>query len=204
MPYGIYSVSEYRDIKVHTDLSSDVVSGIGACCVRAFGDHMDEQDIINHTSGDLIITVQDANHDDSVIAFGAADLLSPYDKFEDERLTRGIGCYFAAAAIALDQQGRGLYHILNERRIQLAVQNDSGSIYTQTQNPRVQEGITNSIRRLEPVTGIGISSIERIVRPAIYEGMLTHTQPVARNLSYDDINYSRGDAAIVTWNLKRS
>lgn len=204
MSYGSYSVSEYKEIKTHTDLPPNIVREIGACCLKAFGDHMDEQDIINHTTGDLVVTVHDAHQDDRVVAFGAADLLSPYEKFEDERLSREIGCYFAAAAIAGDQQGRGLYHILNERRMQLAIQNNSPMIYTQTQNPRVQEGITNSIRRLEPTTGVGIGSISRIVRSGIYGGMLTHTQPMAKNLSYDDINYARGDAAIITWSLDKN
>lgn len=204
MSYGSYSVSEYKEIRTHKDLPVDVVRGIGACCMRAFGDQMDEDDIINHTSGDLIITVHDADQDDQVVAFGAASLISPFEKFEDERLSKEVGCYFAAAAVSGDLQGRGLYHILNERRMQLAIQNDSPTIYTQTQNPRVQEGITNSIRRLEPTTGVGISSIDRIVRPAIYGRMLTHAQPMAKNLSYEDINYARGDAAIIIWKLERN
>lgn len=204
MSYESYSVSEYREIKTHRDLPPEIVKGIGACCLSAFGDHMDEDDIINHMSGDLIITIHDADQDNQVVAFGAASLLSPFEKFGDERLSREVGCYFAAAAIAGDQQGRGLYHILNERRMQLVIQKDTPTVYTQTQNPRVQEGITNSIRRLEPTTGMSIGSIDRIVRPAIYGRMLTHAQPVAKILTYDDINYARGDAAIITWNLERN
>lgn len=204
MLHGRYSVSEYKEVRAHTDLPIEVVRGIGSCVMRAFGDHMDEDDIISHTRGDLIVTVHDASQRDKVVAFGAASLVSAYEQFEDERLSKDLGCYFAAAAIDGDQQGRGLYHILNERRMLLATQSGIQNIFTRTQNPRVQEGITNSIHRLGPTTGVGIRSVDRIVYPGVYGGMLTHSQPKAKNLVYDDINYSRGDAAIITWNLERS
>ncbi len=204
MSYDNYNVSEYKNIKAHTDLPPEIVQGIGACVLRAFGNHMDEDDIANHIQGDLVISIHDDNRDNHVVAFGVASLLSPYDKFNDKHLSRATGCYFAAAAIASDQQSRGLYHVLNERRFGLAIQNDIDTIFTQTQNPRVQEGITNSILRLESTTGIGIRSIERIVRQGVYGRMLTDSQPTAKNLSYEDIDYARGDAAIITWNLERN
>lgn len=196
-----YCVDEFIGIDHHSQLPDELVSSIGLCVLEAFGSSMAGEDVSPNIHGEQVIAVYPDVNRTRVVAFGAADILSPRSKFGDESLSDRIGCYFAAATIAPDFQGRGIYRMLNARRLQFAVDSLLDTIFTQTQNPRVQEGITNTIRRLEPTTGVSLQGIDRVVRRGAYGKMLTDTQPFARQLSYDDIDYDAGDAAVVTWQL---
>lgn len=196
-----YVIDEFRDIEQHDMLPKELVAKIGACILEAFGRPKNSEDMSRKIHGDQLLAVYPDASRERVIAFGAADIMSPQQKFDDAFLSDEVGCYFAAATISPEFQGRGIYQTLNAQRLEFAADALLDTLFTQTQNPRVQEGITHTIRRLEPVTGVSIRSIDRVLRPGAYGRMLTDVRPYARSLSYDDIDYERGDAAVVTWRL---
>ena len=133
-----------------------------------------------------------------VVGFSSTTMTSPSAEFENPDLSNETSCYFAGAAIDKREQGNGLYHMLNRERILYAKDNFAENIFTRTQNPRVHEGITNSIYRPEPELGISLAAMPRVIVRNVYGQMLTADKPYARYTSHDDLNIDNGDAAIIT------
>ena len=130
-------------------------------------------------------------------------MASPAELFDNDSLKDKQGAYFAGAAICSTAQGTGLYHMLNQQRIDFAFFREADFIFTRTQNPRVQEGITTSMERLVDEGELVKYSMQRVIMQGAYPGMLTSTKPVGRKVKYDDLQYDRGDAAIIIWDFVR-
>ena len=127
--------------------------------------------------------------------------MSPASKFPDCELSDVDQCYFAGAAVARNEQGNGIYHILNRRRLEFAKEQDKLDIFTQTQNPRVIEGISHTIAIVSSELGLSLSGVEKLVRRKAYGSMLTADKPFSRQVELNDIDYEAGDAYIMTWHL---
>lgn len=194
---NIMKITKYPEVESYRALPSDVVDGIILCATQAFdnpGHPMGAEEILGHIQGDLVTVVQRHRQ---VVGFASACLVSAAKRFQDERLPDDVGCYFAGAAVSKSQQGQGVYHTLNASRIEFAVEHGLPTIFTQTQNPRVHEGITHSFEML----GVRAVEVTRVVRPGVYGRMLTGKRPTSRTLEYNDLDYPRGDAAVITWRL---
>lgn len=163
------------------------------------GGGVTKQDALNHIQGDqLLIGV---NEDLEVIGFSAVNIETEERHGLDHSSIAYPCAYFAASAIAKPYQGMGLYARLNDQRLDFVEENKTGRLYTRTQNPRVEQGITQSLERLMKSGRIGSFIVSRHVLIGVYGGMLTDTKPQSRFISYDNLNYERGDANIVNWQL---
>jgi hypothetical protein len=120
---------------------------------------------------------------------------------DDGIITPRRRAYFAAAAIAKSHQGTGLYGHLNDRRMDFVEERQLDVVATRTQNPRVEQGITLSLEKMVQAQRIRAFTIARQVIQGAYGGMLTDVRPVASRVTYDNIDYERGDANLITWRL---
>lgn len=199
MNYEI-SYKHFDRVKDHSGPRLEPLApGIIASIKSAFGNpNFDEEDIRDHIAGDLIILgmIDQLVASYSSINFG----ISPREQFDTPGLTSKNGCYFVAGTVSAEYQANGLYGELNQRRITAAVEAGHDLIFTRTQNPFVEAGISSAILRL------GLSaSLERIVAPNCYGTMLTREQPRYKDMQiqshYDDLNYDNGDAFILLYKL---
>lgn len=199
----IYEIYEFENILNHNDLPPNTVPAIGDCVNSAFGGRITQEDALEHMSGDQILIATDrVNGFNHVHAFSATKINAPNLQFGDDRLSDEVGGYFAAAAVRKESQSHGLYLDLNEKRLSFVLKNGGKLVYTRTQNPRVEEGITHSVEKLISNGVIAGYEIGRVVFKGVYGKMLTATRPTSRHLSYDDIDYENGDAVMVTWRFK--
>ena len=143
-----------------------------------------------------------SEEDESIQGFAASKLVSPRQEFGDEDFDEETGLYLAAAAIRLEAQGSGVYSLFNEARIKFGLDHGVRKIFTRTQNPRVQEGVTKSIEKMIEDGDISDFSLSRVIREGIYGRMLTAEKPVAKDLAFNDLDFDRGDAFVVTWDIE--
>jgi hypothetical protein len=199
-----YEVHEFHDVTSHVDLPDHVVSGLETCIASAFGGGITQDDAREHMAGQQVL-VANANLDGTYVVkgFSSTTITSPAEVFGDGTLSNEKGAYFAGAAICSTAQGNGLYHDLNQRRVGFALDHGVETIFTRTQNPRVEEGITASVVRLVEEGVISTYGLSRIVCRGVYGKMLTATRPSGRRVVYDNIDYANGDANILTWRFQR-
>jgi hypothetical protein len=196
-----FEIVRFDNVENYTQLPADIAQGIGRAVNSAFGGTVTEEDAREHMAGDQVLVAIDAGAG-VVAGFTSTTITSPRERFGEPILTDHVGTYFAGAAIAKPYQGRGLYHKLNTQRLDYALTNNGECIFTQTQNPRVVEGLTDDLNRLVSTQRIGGFSVSKVIRQGAYGQMLTAEKPVARHLELD-LDYERGDAAVVTWHLEK-
>lgn len=200
-----YEVSEHRDVSSHLQLPDGETEELERCIANAFGERITPEDARSHMMGKQVLVARFLSDEfpPEVVGFSATSIDVPSEQFQLDELSSEPGIYFAGAAITQKHQGTGLYGTLNESRLQLAFENDIDHIYTRTQNPRVEEGITSSLERLVEQHKIRAFKLGRVIMRGAYGKMLTAEKPTAREISYDDFNYEKGDAAVITWQLER-
>lgn len=199
-----YEINQYRGIRSHHDLPDHEIIGISMCIDHAFGGGITPEDAAHHMQGDQILVAKpstDPPDDARILGFTSTSINIPHDEFSVEGLSRNPALYFAGAAIAQEAQGDGLYGMMNEYRFDYGFEHDLDLVYTRTQNPRVEEGITSSIERLIEARRIKSFKLARYVCRGAYGKMLTAQKPIARRISYDFLDYDEGDAVILTWQL---
>jgi hypothetical protein len=153
---------------------------------------------LNHMVGNQVLVA--ANHTDlKVVGWSAVTLISPEEEFQDKELYSDEGLYIAAVAVHRLAQGRGLSSTFHDINLTFGLDREQPFAFTRTQNPRVEAGITHAVDRLVETGAIGGYSLSRIVREGVYGKMLTSDQPSSNNLEYNDIDYDRGDAAVIQW-----
>lgn len=196
----IYDLYEFENIHSHSELPPQAVVAIGECVDNAFGGRVTSNDALEHMVGDQLLIAADKNHGfEHVHGFSATKLVAPSEYFSDDSLFADVGGYFAAAAVRKESQSHGLYLDLNKRRLDYVLKNGVKHVFTRTQNPRVEEGITHSIDVLVANDVVNGYEVGRVLLKGVYGKMLTATQPTSRHLSYNDIDYENGDAVMVTW-----
>ncbi|HEV2403211.1 MAG TPA: hypothetical protein VGS08_03340 [Candidatus Saccharimonadales bacterium] len=197
-----YNIQEFRDVTTYDQLG-DLVPGLEACITSAFGGTITEEDARYHMAGQQVLVATMNPSEKMVIGFASASVISPREEFGNPDLTDQEGLYFIGAAIHRAAQGNGLYHGLNSRRLDFGLSAGVDFVYTRTQNPRVQEGITHLLDKRVTAGQIRGYEVGRMVCRGAYGRMLTREKPVARDLCFEDIDYDNGDAAILTWQLSR-
>ncbi len=164
-----------------------------------------EEDMRNHIGGDLVILgwaeeVLQANgggRERRVVAYASLqwgrlrDLVGVGNGEEQ-------GAYLAAAVVDPAYQKQGHYRELTKRRIEAALRRGTGTIFTRTQNPKVELGIRRALEKM------GISyEVERILVHAAYGEQLTSIRPMVKERAiqdeYDQLDYERGDAFVLVF-----
>lgn len=196
-----YTIHEFNNIDSHAQLPEEFVPGIEECVKSAFGGNITQEDARGHMQGQQILVAE--NKDVGVIGFTSTTVISPANQFNDSTLPNERGLYFAGAAIAAPAQGTGLYLAMNRRRLEILATEPLDLVYTRTQNPRVLDGITHSIKELTKKSEFTSYQLGKIICRGVYGQMLTSTLPVSRTAVFKELDYFRGDAAILTWRLKK-
>lgn len=198
-----FGIIELRNVEASSDLPSEYVSGLSACIESAFGGGITDEDALDHMRGDqVLIGISNNSTQSQVAGFSATTIETVENKGEVEHPSLVYPCaYFAAAAITKVHQGRGLYSLLNDKRLEFVENEGVDRLYTRTQNPRVEQGISRALDRMVEARRIKSFTIARYALIGVYGGMLTDAKPLARTVSYDNLDYERGDENIVSWQL---
>lgn len=110
------------------------------------------------------------------------------------------------AVIKKEEQKNGLYTLLTDVRVNIALQNTISKITTTTQNPRVEEGIIGVLNNLKLQKRILSYDFNREHLLGTYGRMLTYEIPKSPNEGlnkiYSQLNYDKGDAFKLSVNLK--
>lgn len=197
-------IKEFRGVQSHNDLPDDVVLGLEDCISSAFDGGVTQEDAHGHmVGGQILVALANLDGKYAVAGFSSTTIDSPANVFNDPELEDKQGAYFAGAAIKKDLQSAGLYHTINRHRLGFVLEHDVDMIFTRTQNPRVQEGISGSLERFQQDGLIVVQGLQTIVKRGVYGKMLTKDKPEARQLSYDDdFDHANGDAKILTWKIR--
>ena len=166
-------------------------------CIRGGG--ISPEDALSHMQSDQLLIGLDS--DNNVAGFSALAVETADNKGIEHTSLVYPCAYFAAAAIAKAYQGLGLYSSLNDRRLTFTEKSGLLNIYTRTQNPKVERGITSALERMQEQNRIRKFTLGRYVVRAVYDGMLTDERPQTKTISYDNLDYDRGDANIVSWQM---
>lgn len=193
-------IQEYNNVETHRQLPPELVQGIEECIDSAFGGSITQEDARQHMSGDQLLLAISGD-EKKVQGFSASKLAVAEKEFQDLKLSSKPGVYLAGTAIALCHQGEGLYDFFNKSRIVFGIEKGAEVVFTRTQNPKVQKGITKTIEQMIREGSISDYALSRIVREGIYGKMLTAKKPTGRGIDFEDIDYERGDAVIITWDL---
>lgn len=193
---------EFRSVKSYEELPEEYQLGIRECIRSAFGNTITDDDAYDHMTGDqLLIAVEN----DDVVSFTSTNVTSPYELVsDDERYSKEVGLYFAAAAVSRAVQGRGVYKQINTMRLSLLEEAGVNSVFTRTQNPRVETGISTTISdylKLED-SKFTMYTKSKLLIPGFYGRLLTDVKPAARGVDFDkELNRENGDAFLINWDL---
>lgn len=190
----------FENIANYAQLDPSIVQGI-IRCVSSSGMRTTEEDILNHIQGDVITIYRD-DQSGEVFAFSSTAFGTPNELLGSSEISDTYGCYLVGATVSKDKQGMGLYKKMNERRIGFAVDRQLPLVFTRTQNPRVQsamQGVLDGMREEGRIAGY---TLERILVPGHYGKMLTQEKPQDDKLSFDELDYERGDAYLLLFSLE--
>lgn len=190
----------FENIDNYTQLDASIVQGI-VRCVSSSGMRTTEEDILNHIQGD-VITVYTDDQSREVFAFSSTAFGTPNELLGSSEISDTYGCYLVGATVSKDKQGIGLYKKMNERRIGFAVDRELDLVFTRTQNPRVQSAIQGVLNGMQERGVIAGYTLERILVPGHYGKMLTEEKPQDDKLSFDELDYEKGDAYLLLFFLK--
>ncbi len=155
----------------------------------AFGASMSAEEIIDHLDGDVLV----AKAGDGKIAAFHTSLQDPGNS----------SLYISGVAVEASSQGNKLSEILHHRAISNALTNSCRSVSVRTQNPRIEKGITSTMKGLVASGDIRSFRIERAKRQGLYGRMLTDVKPTAGDAEpYADLDYPKGDAFVLTYHIE--
>lgn len=181
--------SESKKISLNEQLLDQLV-GVAR---DGFGKDMSLNDIIDHIVPNSVVFV--AYRDGVAVGFATSN-------YEQNNL------YLVGAVIYRSEQNKGLYRLLTLLRLEDGLRDNIFSVTTRTQNPHVERGITWALEKLSYKRGISGYEIRREKLDNVYEGMLTSDKPLTSdsvtNEIYSNLDYERGDAYFITFNLRRS
>lgn len=194
------TIDQYKNIKDHTELPEDVVHGIERCVTSAFGGTITREDALQHMAGDQLLVVT-SDFDGTIEGFSASKITSARDEFGDDELDPTTGLYLSAAAIAVDSREQGIYQLFNTTRINFGLEHGMRKIFTRTQNRKVELGVTKTIEEKIRDGEISDYQLSRIVKKGVYGRMLTAEKPTTGGPVFDGLDYEKGDAVLLTWDI---
>ncbi len=204
----------YRSIREVEDYYSPqiipLVTAIVEMMKDAFGrSDFPEESIKDHIKGDMVILAEilgivkgtTVEVVQEVVGYSSLQFGSMRELVGIDR--SGKGAYLAAAVVHSNYQGKGVYGELTRRRIEESLRRGVKTIFTRTQNPRVEKGIRGSLEKM----GVNYE-LERVLVPGVYGQQLTAERPKVRDRriqrAYDKLNYPSGDAYVLVFrNLRR-
>ena len=192
-----------RNVRSAQDMGS-LQDAIHQCVRSAFErPDFDKRDTLDHIKSDYLIL---AMSESEVMGFSSLVFGSPRELLSHEVLPDVPGCYFAAAAVAKEAQGRNFYQKMNEKRVDVALKRHKQVIFTRTQNPLVETSITHTIEQSKSRQEINGYSLERILLPGCYGGMLTGEPPPRSSdrkiqAEHDKLDLASGDAFVLLYSL---
>jgi hypothetical protein len=200
-----YLFHEFRDLQGDDQLPSELIEGAKFCADSAFGRIVGTDALSRSITGDQVIIAEDVLlRRGQVTGFSNARIISPREQFEDDSFSDEPGLYLAGSAIRAEAQSSGLYRLLLQRRLKLAQELNLNTIFTTSQNPRVQEAVTKSLEELviqEELRGFKLGSV---MVKGFYGRMITAREPKARETTFSELDYAAGDAFRLIWDLDRS
>ena len=204
LDFNKVTLNEYRNVQSYEHLPPEEIAGIVMCIDRAFGGGITEEDAEHHMSGgQILVAKRPIGSEHETIGFSSTSINIPAAEFKVPGLSTNHALYFAGAAIAKHIQGNGLYERMNALRLDYGLSHDLDLVYTRTQNPRVEEGITSSIDTLVAAGQVRGYKVGHYICRGVYGKMLTKEKPVSKHLSYDFLDYEAGDGMIITWQLEK-
>lgn len=199
---GSYREHLFTDIQSHEQISDELVNGI-LLCVPGSSMRTTDEDTLHHIQGDVVQVYTDPLTEE-VFAFSSTVFGSPNEIFSTDEISDERGCYFAGATIMKDRQSTGFYKVMNEKRAGIALEQGFSLIFTRTQNPRVQSGISAVLDELTERGSIQGYDLSRVLIPGCYGSMLTEEKPTDSKVSFDELNYENGDAFVLLFDLQRN
>ncbi len=157
--------------------------------------------------GDLLLV---GKQGEKVACFSNTIRTSPRELFQDPTFPDLQGYYFAAAAVASDMQGEGLYSEMNRKRVADVIGNGyefTPLVFTRTQNPLVEAGISSALKEFKGKGRYMGFTLERRFVPGVYGEMLTGTKPPRSpekhvQQAYDGLDVEKGDAFVLIFHLE--
>lgn len=130
--------------------------------------------------------------------------------FQDPSFPKTKGYYFAAAAVAAESQGEGLYGQMNKMRLAEAIGNGykfTPLIFTRTQNPLVETAIRKELEQYPKNGRYRGFSLERRLVKGVYGQLLTNDLPPRSSdesiqHAYDGLDALNGDAYVLLFHLE--
>lgn len=196
----VFQERVFKNISHYTQLDPSILQGI-LSCVPSSGMRTTEADTLRHIKGDIVIVYID-DKSQKVFAFSGTALGTPNELLKSSDISDVYGCYLAGATVSKDKQGTGFYKKMNERRIGVALERKLELVFTRTQNPRVQSGIQAVLDRMREKGLITGYKLERILAPGCYSCMLTEEKPKDDKVSFDELDYEKGDAYVLLFFLQ--
>lgn len=191
----------FEGITHHSQLAPRIVQGI-LDCVNASGLDTTQEDILNHMAGDIVAVFEDPQTQ-RILGFSSTRFGSPREILESAEFPAVPGCYFSGATVVKEKQSNGLYRQMNARRIEHALRRGSEIVFTVTQNPRVESTIRSVLTELTQNGIIAGYAVDRTLIPGCYGKMLTREKPVDDQISYDELDYPKGDAYALFFSLQK-
>jgi len=189
----------FENIKSSEQLG-ELVPKIVECIKSAFDYQMPVEEIVPEIKGDHVFLTMDT--EDNVSGFSALVFGSPNELIENCIVSAEKGCYFSAATVAKNAQRLGIYKQLNRKRLEVVMSSKSRLVFTETQNPRVEEGIISVLKTLVEEGKIKRFVVSRIKMEQAYGRMLTAQIPIGKYTVYDKLDYKNGDAYILLFHLE--
>jgi len=171
--------------------SKDYIPGIVRCAQDAFGKTMQEKEVIEHLGGFLIVAVDN----EDVIAFCVSKTGTFNEVLSLSQVSDMPTVHLVGAAVRSDYQGQGVYKNLNVARLGNAISARIPLIYTRTQNPGVEAGLSATLQNMREQGLIKRFFVTRDKEDGVYGRLLTPNKPsIPPNSPYNELNYDRGDA----------
>ncbi|MGD9129320.1 MAG: hypothetical protein PVJ09_02440 [Candidatus Woesebacteria bacterium] len=190
----------FENVTDYSQLDPMIVQGI-LRCVSGSGMDTTAEDTLHHIQGD-VVTVNIDRESGEVFAFSSTVFGSPNEIFQSSEFSDVQGCYLAGATIDKERQGTGFYKKMNEGRVGIALDRKLPLIFTRTQNPRVQAGIQAVLESYKERGLIADYKLDRILIPGCYGHMLTKERPFCDGVSFDELDYDKGDAYVLLFSLQ--
>lgn len=199
MTEKLFTLEQYLPMK--KDLPTEVEAAIRLCITSAFGQEMPEDEVVEALEAERVLVAR-TTRDGEIVGFAAVSRMNKLMVPEGIAVPEGAKALdYGAAAIMQDYHGQGVYGLLNAKRLEYVLQMKGNVISTKTQNPKVEGGISTSLRRAVENKQIKSATLARVKMPGFYGRKLT-SYPIDRTGTvFEDLDVESGDAFNLIFSL---
>jgi|GEM_PF-1516801 len=164
-----------------------------------------DDDVRKHMAGD-ILTLYVSENPNRVVGFDAINFVSPEKNWAGLKpvgtFPDKMGVYFAGALIDGEMQKSGLYTLASIERVRRGIEKGYHIVSTETQNPRVEAGVKDTLDEMKRTGEIkNYSMNQRVLFKGLYGRCMYKEIPTHDKISYDKLDYDKGDAYALVFNL---